>query len=303
MTVGPCSAPETGVVSVDAAMAHCAEITRTRARNFHYGLRLLPEPHRSTLFVIYAWMRRADDLADEEDAVRDGVEAAVARVEALRRATRRTFAGEPPADDPVLVALDAIARRFTLDAVQFDLMLDGQLADLHGTRYDTIEQLEGYCEQVASTVGRICVAVWGATGDEAMRLATRRGLAFQFTNVLRDFREDLGAGRVYLPADVLSRHGIDADALARYEPAEACRTAIVELINRAEAHYAASAPLDTMIDAACRPTLWAMTRIYHELLERLRREPRRIAIGPRVRLSPVRKGAIALSARIRALHR
>ncbi|MBT8486687.1 MAG: phytoene/squalene synthase family protein [Phycisphaerales bacterium] len=282
--------------AASAAVEQCRIITRDRARNFYYGLKLLPEPERSALFVIYAWMRTADDLVD--DASHPAAETRT-RLEALRVATVAACAGQPADDDPIMRALADVATRFDLDVTHFHAMIDGQLADLGQVRYERFDDLRRYCEQVASSVGLACISIWGYQDDRAPRRAVDRGIAFQLTNILRDFAEDFGRGRVYLPREDFDRHGLTPEILnagsdERIEPF------LVEQIDRVESYYRAARDLTTMVTPSCRPTLWAMTEIYQGLLRRMRREPERIVRGPRVRLSALTKSAIALKARWQA---
>ena len=278
-------------------MRYCRAVTRARARNFYYGLKLLPEPRRSALYAMYAWMRRADDLADESSV---DPETARGRIAAFRAATASALAGHTDDHDPVLIGLRETAARFPLSSQHFSDMLDGQLDDLNGRCYETFEELREYCGRVASSVGRLCIEIWGYADDRAPAFAAERGLAFQLTNILRDYAEDFDAGRVYLPAEDFQRHGLEPGALRQWVDGERCRQFVLEQVERAASSYRRSAPLDEMITASCRPTLWAMTAIYRRLLDQVAREPARIALGPRLRLSAARKGAIAIAAKWRA---
>jgi phytoene synthase len=286
----------TAAIGCDDAMRSCAEITRRRARNFYYGLKLLPEPKRSALYVIYAWMRCADDFADESEDPSGARE----RIERFRRATHAALAHGATDGDPVLVALRAVAERYDLAPASFDAMLDGQLADVDGARYRTFADLRAYCERVASSVGVLCIGIWGYEGNAAPGHAIERGVAFQLTNVLRDFAEDYDRGRVYLPEEDFAAAGLTPATLRAWDDPPHCREFVLGQARRAEEFYRRSAPLDEMIDEECRPTLWAMTRIYHTLLERIQRDPAPVAIGPPVRLTTLEKGAIAIAARWRA---
>jgi len=281
-----------GHASIEAAFRHCRTITRQRARNFYYGLKLQPEPQRSALYAVYAWMRHADDLADE---ARDP-DTARSRIVAFRQATADALTGRSATDDPVMIGLQATAARFALDPEHFHAMLDGQLDDLEVSRYETFDELRTYAYRVASTVGLICISIWGYDEERAPALAIERGLAFQLTNILRDFVEDLDQGRVYLPAEDFQRAGITPATLRDWSDDARCRAFLIAQIDRAEAAYQASAPLEGMITPDCRPTLWAMTRIYHGLLAKMRNDPARIVAGPRLRLSSLEKGAIAVRA-------
>ncbi|MCH2134426.1 MAG: phytoene/squalene synthase family protein [Phycisphaerales bacterium] len=279
-----------------AALEHCREITRREARNFYYGLKLLPEPQRSALYCIYAWMRRADDIVDDGDAAAD--ENLRQFRELTHAALEESWDGDDP--DPMWRAFAATTRRFQLSAEPFEAMIDGQRADLSFRQPDTMDGLVQYCRQVASSVGRVCVAIWGADDPRAMELADDRGIAFQLTNILRDVREDHENGRVYLPIEMLTSRNLTIESLLAWRDPAACHDLLAELAGAGEAHYVSSSPLEAMITPSCRPTLRAMTRIYHGLLHRIRKNPR-IIVGPRrVRLGRLRKISIALSARMQA---
>ncbi len=286
--------------SLTEAFEHCRQITRTQARNFYCGLKLTPEPKRSALYVIYAWMRRADDLVDDVKGGEDE-EVLRERVDHFRAATDAALDGTPVDDDPVWVSLHDVVRRFELPRHHFYDMIAGQLDDLRIHQYDSFKQLGDYCYRVASTVGLICISIWGYTDEAAHELAIQRGMAFQLTNIIRDVREDLEMGRRYLPAEDLERHGLDAQGLLHWRPPDACRRCILEQVERAETYYRSSEPLDDLIDPACVPALWAMTSIYRQTLEKIRRDPRRIVDDARVALSPFQKSTIALQAKWRSL--
>lgn len=281
------------------AYAACAQITRERARNFFYGLRLTPEPRRSAIYSIYAWMRAADDVADGAGSIADRRH----RLEVFGERTRRITRGDLPSvtDDPVWLALAATVNRFPIDPVIFEDMLLGLNEDLEHLGYADDESLSTYCYRVAGTAGLACIWIWGLKDgvdtDEARRLALRRGQAFQRTNILRDFAQDFDEAtpRVYIPRDAFERHGVSAADLRAWREPDQCRALVDEQAAIAHEHYLASEPLDRMIDPACGPTLWAMTQIYSGLLDIIRQDPRRIAGGKRIRLSSTRKAAIALS--------
>jgi phytoene synthase len=176
-------------------------------------------------------------------------------------------------------------------------MIDGQYADLDGQRIETMDDLFTYCRQVASSVGLACIHIWGYSNPAAPALAVDRGIAFQLTNILRDVQEDVERGRCYLPAIQMEEASITPDDLIAWRPSDRCESIITGWVNIAREHYERSAPLDDMIDATCRPTLWAMTTIYRELLERIGRDPQRVVREKRVSLSALHKTSIAVRAR------
>ncbi len=195
------------------------------------------------------------------------------------------------------MALADTAARFDLPREAFHLTLEGQLDDLAGAHYATFGDVRDYCYRVASTVGLICIGIWGYSDPAARELAIDRGIAFQMTNILRDYREDFDAGRVYLPVEDFKRHGITPGELRGWSDPAACRAMIGRQVERANEYYERSAPLDDMISRSGRPTLWAMTAIYHALLAKIERSPQRIVGDRRLRLSSLRKGSIAMRAR------
>jgi 15-cis-phytoene synthase len=284
-----------GSATALAALRHCREITRRCARNFYYGLKLSPEPQRSALYVIYAWMRRADDLVD--NAATPDTSAIEARLQSFRDATDAALRGSPMNNDPLWIGLADTATRFRLPAEHFHAMLDGQVEDLAKPSYATFEDLRGYCYRVASTVGLICIEVWGYSDRSARELAVERGIAFQLTNILRDYRQDYEAGRIYLPLEDFERHGITPQELRDWSHPQECHALMRQQIERTESYYRRSAALDGMIAPGCRPTLWAMTTIYHGLLRKMMNNPSKLMLGGRLRLSALQKGTIALRAK------
>jgi phytoene synthase len=251
-------------------------------------------------------MRRADDLADDDVALRT-IDERAAALAGFRFRTETLLSGvlpeSPLADEAALWSPMAwVLERWELDPADFLAVLDGQADDLHPRALANEAELEAYCDQVASTVGRICVRIWGGNDQQALALATVRGTALQRTNVLRDVREDLARGRVYLPGDRLEAAGIQAKDLLTWSKPQACSAFIHEQVGRARACYEASAELESLIDPECRPTSWAMSRIYRALLDKIERRPRLISSTTRIRLSPFRKAMIAFGAR-RAVRR
>lgn len=275
------------------AFRWCRDVTRRRARNFYYGLKLTPEPQRSALYAIYAWMRRADDLVD---AAGDGDDPR-GELAAFRSATDAALGGRAPGGDPLWTALAATAEHFDVDRAALHTMIEGQIGDVAARQFRSFDDVRDYCYRVASTVGLLCIGIWGYRDPAARDLAVDRGIAFQLTNILRDYREDYDAGRVYLPIDDFDRHGITPAVLRRWGDPAPCSRFTLEQAARARSYYRRSAALEEMITPSCRPTLWAMTRIYERLLFKIEREPARIISGHRLRLSSWRKGAIALRAR------
>jgi len=177
-------------MSVEEAYAEVGRITRREAKNFAYGIMVLPKEKRRAIAAIYAFAREVDDIADGTLPI------------AVKREQLEALRGR--LDD--LVALADARERFGIPREPLDKLIDGGLQDLEQTRYATFAELRGYCEKVAGAVGVACIAVYGS--DDRERAMTL-GIALQLINIMRDVGEDLSLGRVYLPQDELARFGVD----------------------------------------------------------------------------------------------
>jgi 15-cis-phytoene synthase len=258
------------------AYAACADITRREARNFFYGIRLLPPPRRSALCAVYALARRIDDIGDG-DLPLDRKAAALAAVrEALRR--------PPEPDDPVLTAVADAARRYPIPLEAFDELVTGVGMDVEmdagARRYDTFDDLVAYCRCVAGSVGRLCLGVFGSRPDPAAaRYADTLGIALQQTNILRDIREDLTNGRVYLPREELDRFGValalDEHGVLR-DPTGGLDRLIRFSAARAREWYAEGLRLVPLLDRRSAACTLAMAGIYRRLLDEIAADPRSV---------------------------
>jgi phytoene synthase len=299
--------------AIQDAWRLCESITRREARNFYHGLRLLPRRERLALYVVYAWMRVVDDIADDGTATEDERRRLLDWFEARTRAAfgrewhrdaARVIAegGESGLSREELVCLALAQERvaFSLGIDDFLHAIEGQRMDLAPRVYADFAETALYCDRVASTVGRICLDVWGvrdgADGGIARELSTKRGVAFQLVNILRDVREDRARGRCYLPADELAANGLDVDGLIAWRDAARCARFMHVQAARAERIFAESAVLDGMVSADAVPTIGAMSAIYRGILRKIARDPRR-ALVERARLSTLEKSWIALRAR------
>jgi phytoene synthase len=264
-------------MSLAESSEYCRQLTRAAARNFYYGLRLLPEPKRSAMFALYAYMRLVDDIADREDG--GSPEQRAAALQKWREKTHAALVGEITTDaqETIWPAFADMAKRYQIPARLFDDAIAGQQHDLFSAGFDNFDQLHHYCYQVAGVVGVASIHIWGFEGgEETEALAVSRGVALQLTNILRDLREDAGHRRIYLPREDLHRHNVaEADLLAGRD-GQAFRSLMAFQIERAESYYAKSRPLESRIAADSRPTLIAMTEIYHRLLRAIAQQPEQV---------------------------
>ena len=306
------------------AYRECERITWSQARNFAYGIRLLPPPKRRGLAAIYAFARRIDDIGDGTMPA----DRKIADLELARHAVLNLSASSP--EDPVLIALADVQRTFPVPIEAFGELIDGCVADVRGTSYQTFDDLLWYCRCVAGSVGRLSLGIFGTHHDtvpiaghitgHAADLADSLGVALQLTNILRDIREDYGNGRVYLPAEDLAKFDIDLGGTPPPDPPAlltggthpprpplggAARppippgpafTRLVEFeAERARDWYAAGLRLLTMLDRRSAACTGAMAGIYRGLLERIAAQPAAVLQG-RMSLSGREKALVAIKA-------
>ncbi|HET6909457.1 MAG TPA: presqualene diphosphate synthase HpnD [Mycobacteriales bacterium] len=275
--------------TVAEAYVACAEITREQARNFHYGIRLLPPSKRDALCAIYALARRIDDIGD-------GDLPQSVKVEQLA-AVRASLARLDDSDDAVLLALSDATRHFPIPLHAFDELLDGVEMDVVGARFATFDELVHYCRCVAGSIGRLCLSVFGASDlIVAPAYADALGVALQQTNILRDIREDYLNGRVYLPQEDLDRFGVvigvdEAGALVD----DGALSALVRFsAARARTWYDDGLRLVPLLDRRSAACCTAMSGIYQRLLDRIESNPALIR-DRRLSLSGWQKTRVAVS--------
>jgi 15-cis-phytoene synthase len=280
-----------------AAYRYCETVTGHEARNFAYGIRLLPPGKRQAMSALYAFSRRIDDIGDGELAP----EVKQARLDGTRALLGRIRAGAVGEDDtdPVAVALAAAARRYPIPLGGLDELIDGVQMDLRGDTYETWDDLAAYCRCVAGAVGRLSLGVFGTVAGEraaqrASQYADTLGLAFQLTNILRDLREDAANGRSYLPVTDLAKFGCGDGFHSDVPPSGSDFAGLVEFeVRRARGLFATGYRLLPMLDRRSGACVAAMAGIYRRLLERIAVEPTAVLRG-RVSLPGREKAYVAM---------
>lgn len=267
----------TQAITLDSAYATCRAIAKREAKNFYYAFVALPEPRRNAICAIYAFMRKADDLSDDESIPREQRLSNLEQWQAAWRDASQTGATQ----DPVFFAVRDATQRFNIPLSLLDELIAGTTSDLKANpteapdTYATFAELYQYCYLVASVVGLVCIRIFGYTDPAAEKLAEETGVAFQLTNILRDVAEDAERGRVYLPLEDLAAHRVTLDAILHRKqgapPSANERALLAEIAARAEGYYASADKLLPLIDRESRPALWVLVKIYRGLLKRIRR--------------------------------
>ncbi len=250
--------------SLAASYRWCRQLTRTRARNFYFAIRMLPARRRDAMCAVYAFFRECDDLSDE-GLVED-------RRQSLERWRQVALGAEPESPSPGLAAFRDTIARYDIPVHLFSELIDGTMMDLDGTRYETFQDLYTYCYRVASTVGLVCLRIFGFDGSpQALKRAEHLGIAFQLTNILRDVAEDSGLGRVYLPGQILAEFGLTPQDLLEGRPGPHFKALVQHMASRARHYYELAEPLPENLTPCSRAALLAMRGIYRGLLEKIDR--------------------------------
>lgn len=259
------------------AYEECRAISKREAKNFYYAFVALPRPRRNAICAIYAFMRQADDLSDDESIPRDERRG---RLDAWLSQWRSVCQGGGSSNLVFIAVRDAV-ERFKIPLSLLDELVAGVTMDLEHEvsgepdTYATFADLYHYCYLVASVVGLVCIRIFGYSDPRAEKLAEETGIAFQLTNILRDVAEDAARNRVYLPLEDLAAHGVTLDWLLHRavaaEPTASERALLRSMAGRAQTYYQSAVKLLPLIDRESRPALRVLVSIYHALLKRIER--------------------------------
>jgi 15-cis-phytoene synthase len=256
---------------LQAAYSACRAIARSRAKNFFYAFVALPSSKRDAICAVYAFMRQADDLSDDESL----------SIEDRRKKLQDWIDGWHEAEaggsttDPVFIAMLDARQRFAIPSQLLDQLVQGTATDLEpaSTSYATFPDLYRYCYLVASVVGLVCIRIFGYRDPRAEKLAEETGIAFQLTNILRDVREDAERGRLYLPLEDLERCGVPASSMSGISSGSQMtpqqREVLAIQAQRAGQFYKSAEALLPLISPDSRAAMWVLVTIYHRLLRHI----------------------------------
>jgi phytoene synthase len=254
--------------------------TNARVTNFYYAFVFLPPEKRLAIEAVYAFARRGDDVADS------GLDpsAASAALARYRQVLEACYANDTShLDTPELRALAEAIKRFKIPRKPFDDLILGLEMDLTGTRYQTFEDLSLYCYRVASTIGLICIEIFGYRNPRTRDYAVNLGTALQLVNILRDVQRDAQRGRTYFPQEDLERFGVRPAELS----AAAYSDPFIELMqfecDRARHYFDLARRALPREDRQAMKAAEIMAAIYWDILKRIQRRCFNV-FGKRVRV-------------------
>ena len=309
---------------VDTAYDYCEELTRVEAGNFYHSFKYLPNEARRAICAYYAFCRRADDIADgdyvdlfpggsSEDpeaieyradierltgsspvVARDHYDDRMSQLFYYRKKLSTAY-GQITSTDPIFIALKDTIRRYNIPRQLLDDMISGMEDDFHQNRYETFEELYSYCYRVASTVGLVCIEIYGYDDLAAREFSEAWGIFMQLTNIIRDVAEDAERDRIYLPMEDLRRYGIseqDVKSGADLLEHPGWKPFVEEYISRAETYRDKAFKLLPLLDRQSRYSPAAMMAFYESILKKIDKSDGDV-FTQRVQLSKAEKITLA----------
>ncbi len=242
---------------------YCRRLTRLSRSNFYFSFIFLPKKKRDAILAVYAFCRVVDDSVD-------GCANAQEKAKGLdrwRRCLDDAYCGR--ATHPVMIQLIQAIREFHLPREYFVQLIEGAAMDLTVDRYATSTDLQSYCYRVACVVGLVCIRIFGYRNPSTPEFAENLGMAFQWTNILRDVGKDAQMGRIYLPLEDLRRFGVTEEDVLGRKMTKEFRALMEFECARAESFYRRAGELwDERELPALFPAL-IMQTIYHRILDKI----------------------------------
>ena len=253
-------------IDMRASERFCEEMARREAANFYWGFIALPKAQRTAIYALYDFARQVDDDADL-----NGASSRRERLEFHRHRLHHARPGDTT--DPVISVLAMAMAHYEIPTSEVEMLIDGVEMDLTTNRYQTWDELRGYCTLVASVIGRMCVRIFGFRDAAALQRADELGQALQLINILRDVREDAGRGRIYLPLDELDRFGISESEVLSGSANGSWPDLVRFEAARAREQYATGLRVTQYIPRQSAVCVRTMAGIYAGILQRIESDP------------------------------
>ncbi len=268
--------------------AHVRQVVARSGTSFLWGMKVLPAERRRAMYAIYAFCREVDDVADEPGETAEKKQG----LAAWREEVARLYAGEP--QWLTTRALLQPVERFELPREEFLAVIDGVEIDAAPTvRMQTLGDLLSYCRKVAGAVGMLSIHAFGVPRDPGYEIAETLGNAVQLTNILRDVKEDAAIERLYVPLEMVRRHGVTESSLSAVFVNPGFADACAELAELARDYYASTDRLLARLGRRQMRPIVLMMAVYRETLRRLEARGWTRIDSP-VRLTRARKLWVAL---------
>ena len=275
--------------SLEQSRAYCERLARSHYENFSVASWFLPARLRQHFFNVYAYCRISDDLGDEVG----NPAASLLLLDQWQRELDACYAGSPR--HPVFVALAETVRKFEIPQHEFSDLLVAFRQDQTITRYETFDDLLGYCRNSANPVGHLVLYLCGYRDAERRKLSDYTCTALQLANFWQDVSVDYEKGRIYLPLESLRRFGVsEEDLTANRNTSSFCEMMRFE-VARAREWFERGLPLVGKVDKELAIDLELFTRGGQEILKAIEKQGYAV-LGRRPSISKSRKLALVARA-------
>lgn len=252
------------MIEIREAYNRCEEIIAANSKSFYKAFSLLPKEKKKAVWAVYAFCRTVDDIVDEGDNP-------VLELEMFTQSFQQFLAGSYDRDNAMWVALADVFENFEMDEEAFHCLIKGQEMDLVINRYETSEGLMDYCYHVASSVGLMLLPILAPGKIDLLKEgAISLGYAMQITNILRDIGQDLRMGRIYLPKEIMQKHGLTEADLLQSNVNTSFIAVWEELASEAERYYQHSFETIQEYPLQSRMAVKGAGLVYREILSAIR---------------------------------
>ena len=245
-------------------MNQAKQISKGSNSSFYYAFNLLSTEKRDAMNTVYAFCRRTDDIVDEGN---DPHEVRYENLHKWRVELEKALHGT--SHYPLLNKLSSTIKKFNIPVQPFFELLKGMEMDLQRNRYLTFDDLQLYCYRVASTVGLMCIEIFGYKHESTKDFAVNLGIALQLTNILRDIKKDAEAGRIYLPKEDLKRFNYSEKDLLNLTYNENFKMMMRYEVNRAKFYFNKATECLNLDDKGKMFAARAMQHIYRRILDKI----------------------------------
>ncbi len=239
-------------------------IAKKSKSSFYYAFNLLPTAKREAMNTVYAFCRQTDDIVDEGDAP---AEMKYAKLHKWRLELDKALSGI--SESALLNKLGRTISQFNIPLDPFFDLLRGMEMDLQKNRYPTFEDLRMYCYCVASTVGLMCIEIFGYKHGSAKDFAVNLGIALQLTNILRDIKKDSEKGRIYLPLEDLKKFNYTEEDIFNHTYNSNFTELMKYEVERAKFYFDKATESLDLDDKGSMFAARAMQHIYYKMLEKI----------------------------------
>lgn len=250
--------------NLESAYSVCEKITQKSAKNFFYAFRVLPKQKRGAIYVIYAFCRMCDDIAD-------GIlpdQTKFNKLEEIARFFNNSVDKGISYKEPIFIALDDVIRKYKIPKKYFTEFIDGMIMDQTTNRYSNFTELEVYCHKVASVVGLMCIEIFGYRdkSNKILECANHLGIAMQLTNIIRDIKEDVRRNRIYIPQSDLAKFNYPETQLTSLVYNKKFCSLMEFQTQRIRSFFAASEELDQLVNEDSRSCIKILKSLYLKIL-------------------------------------